>query len=151
MYPFRDKFVLEENNFDYNNDKVLIKIGGLHSAKGLNNYSMYDIGNSVYELARINKRKSLHTVFLDRYFKDTDGKITDAMNDSTGWYTKNFKNFIQLGKPDKWTIIDLRPLRNEFYYQRRFVVNEQIKLYFDRYDLVIIPPTDKEPTLNISK
>ncbi|MFD2824515.1 hypothetical protein ACFS5M_12605 [Lacinutrix iliipiscaria] len=141
---------LDSNNFDFESDKMLIKVGGLHTAKGMNSYRMFDIGNTVFELARINNKSSLHICFMSRYSFDND-TIVDAMDDTKSWNYRSFKDFIQMGKKDQWTIIDLRPLRNYVYYKRKYLINDSIKEYFDRYDIIIIKPLEISTQLNIEK
>lgn len=137
---------LKNSNFDYSEDKTLIKTGGIHSAKGLNNYSMYDIGITIFEVAKFNGNGSINSIFLSRFEKDND-TIIDAL-DAHSWYSNSFKDFIQMGKRDEWAIIDLRPLKNTFYYKRDYLVNDRIKEYFDRYDLIIITPMEINPLPN---
>lgn len=137
---------LISTGFQHSEDKMLVKIGGLHAAKGMNNYRMYDIGNTIFELARLNGNSSLHSVFLSRYYLN-NGTMEDVLETDT-WYSKNYKAFLQMGKKDTWTIIDLRPMRNLFYYKQKYLVNDIVKNYFDRYDIIIVAPTEESPVPN---
>lgn len=137
---------MNSSNFNKNEDKMLIKIGALHSAKGLNNYFMYDIGNSVAEFARFNGTSSLHIRVMNRYYFD-EGKVEDGLDYNTKM-TKAFKDFLKLGKKDEWTIIDLRPMRELVYYKRIYLLNDRVREYFDRYDVIIISPTEVDVTHN---
>ena len=137
---------LKKSNFDYSDDKMLIKIGGIHSAKGMNNYSMYDIGNTIFEIAKFNGNSAINSVFLSRFQMDND-TIIDALN-ANSWYSNSFKDFIQMGKKDEWAIIDLRPLKKALYYKRDYLVNDRVREYFDRYDLIIITPMEINPIPN---
>lgn len=134
--------------FNLASDKMYIKIGGLHSARGLNNYSMYDIGNTFAELARFHGNSSLHSTFFSRYSKDKSGKRVDELENKESWTAKSFADFLQMGKKDEWAIIDLRPLREKFYYKRIYEVNDRVREYFRRYDIIIIAPTEEEPKAN---
>lgn len=139
---------LQAHQFDFGKDKLLVKIGGLHAARGKNNYSMYDVGNTLGELARFYGNRSLHIEVMSRFYQEKDGTVIDELEQQDTWYTKNFSDLFQMGKKDQWTIIDLRPLKDSLYYQRDFIVNDRIKEYFDRYDVIMITPMDEEPTVN---
>lgn len=53
-----------------------------------------------------------------------------------------------MAKKDQWTIIDLRPMRESFYYKRKYLVNDMIRQYFDRYDIIVITPLEVQPIAN---
>ena len=126
-------------------ERLFLKIGGLHAAKGMNNYYRYDIGNLIYETARLTGRKSLHTVIIDRFWVQEDGEWTDSLEDSTSWLATNLGQLLQAGKPDRWTVIDLAKVRKQGLYGKD--VHPTVRQYFERYDLFIIPPADLEPKL----
>ncbi|WP_020569403.1 hypothetical protein [Neolewinella persica] len=139
---------LQATDFKLQSDKLLVKMGGLHTAKGKNNYSMFDVGNTLAELARFHGNSSLHTDVLSRYHQGADGEITDELADKESWFAKSFGDFIQMGRKEEWAVIDLRGLRDSFYYQQKFEVNDRIREYFDRYDVVLITPMDVEGIKN---
>jgi hypothetical protein len=141
---YRSHFV---NADQISNEKLFLKIGGLHAAKGLNNYNRYDLGNIIYETSRLTGRKSCHMVVLDRYWMNAANEVEDVLQDSTSWYGTNFQQILNVGKPDEWSVIDMDKIRKQGLYKKE--VNERVRDYFERYDIVIIPPVDREPTLNI--
>ena len=104
---FIDNFVKFLNS-SHNKEKLLIKIGGLHAAKGINGYNMYDIGNTLYEYARLNKGESIHIVFMNRFETDDEGQVTDVLSDTTSWFTKNFHTAIHRRKHSSLRQLPLR-------------------------------------------
>lgn len=126
-------------------ERLFLKIGSLHAAKGMNNYYRYDLGNLIYETARLTGRKSLHAVVLERYWESDDGGVTDLLQDSTSWLATNFGQVLRVGRPDKWTAIDAALIRKQGLYLED--VSPALRQYFERYDLFIIPPADREPAL----
>ncbi|MCH2215095.1 MAG: hypothetical protein MK086_08000 [Flavobacteriales bacterium] len=140
---------LTDENFDFSKDKMIIKTGGLHAAVGMNNYSMFDLGNTIYELSRFYGHSSVHLDALSRFTIDDD-TLRDVMEESGSWYFKNFKELIQMGDQNEWTIIDLRSMKDDVFYQRKYLLQESTLNYFKRYDLVIIPPADEDLILNVN-
>ncbi|MBK6640325.1 MAG: hypothetical protein IPG39_03390 [Bacteroidetes bacterium] len=68
-------------------------------------------------------------------------------------YGYRFKGLFQMAKKDKWTVIDLRPLRSKVFYNRAFKLDEIILEIFKNYDWFIMPPldTDAAPNYNSLK
>ncbi|WP_116107153.1 hypothetical protein [Lewinella sp. IMCC34191] len=139
---FRSVFLQDGKISD---ERLFLKIGGLHAAKGMNAYYRYDIGNIIHETARLTGRRSVHIAIIDRYWLETDSEVIDLLADSTSWHAQNFHQLLQAGQPDQWTIIDLDKIRKQGLYLEN--VHETVRKYFERYDLFIIPPADREPEL----
>jgi hypothetical protein len=134
--------------FDVQKDKMLLKIGGVHAGRGFSPLSLFELGNTLSELADFNGNQSLHINFNARYYKD-NGKEVDELADTTG-FGYRFKALLQMAKKDKWTVIDLRPLRYDIFYARRYKLDEIIWDIFKGYDLYIIAPFDIDPTPNFT-
>ncbi|WP_299524032.1 hypothetical protein [Winogradskyella sp.] len=134
-------------NFDLSKDKLLIKMGGYHLSKGFSPLSIYEVGNTLNEVAEYHGNTALNIGFMSRYSKEGD-VITDNYN-SENRYFKARKDLLQMGKKDQWVVIDLRPMiKGHFYYPKKFNLNPQLAELVQRYDLLIIPKMEVEGILN---
>ncbi|MCK5941379.1 MAG: hypothetical protein KAI24_05365 [Planctomycetes bacterium] len=129
---------LREAAFDPARDRVVVKIGGLHAVRGLNGFSMYDVGNAVSERARAEGASSLHVAFQRRFALE-DGEVVDQVDE---FRHPGLRGLLRAGRPDAWTIVDLRPLRERAIYQRQFGLSDFERSYFMAVDVVVIPPPD---------
>ena len=132
--------------FDQTKDKMLLKMGAVHTGRGFSPLSLFEIGNTLSELAVFNGNRSLHIEFGSRYFIE-NGKEVDALSNEKGFLYR-YQAFLQMSKKDKWTVIDLRPLRNTVFYQRKFNLDSIVLEIFKNQDLYVMPPVDKDPTPN---
>ena len=128
---------------EVSDERLFLKIGGLHAAKGMNDYYRYDIGNVIFEFARLTGRRSLHTIILNRHMVEEDGTVSDLLQDTSSWYASNLAQLLAVGKPDQWTVIDLAKIRKQGLYFKD--AHDTVRKYFERYDVFIIPPADREP------
>jgi hypothetical protein len=140
----REGFV--SSGFDARKDKMLVKIGGVHAGRGFSPLSLFEIGNTLNELAESGGKTSLHVNFGSRYYTE-GGSVVDSLSDKAS-YSYRFFGLAQMAKKDQWTVIDLRPLREVVFYHRRFKIDEVLLDLFRRYDLYIIPPAESDPTPN---
>ncbi|MEM0991945.1 MAG: hypothetical protein AAGI49_02870 [Bacteroidota bacterium] len=138
----------ERINFDLAKDKMLLKMGGIHTARGFSWLSLYEIGNTLNELANFHDNTSLHLSFQSRFYEE-DGKMVDAL-DNPKSYGSRYKDFLQMAKSDQWTIIDLRPLKSKYFYARKYLTSDLIKDVFEQHDVIIVPKKDVEPSLNFT-
>lgn len=132
--------------FDTKKDKMLLKMGGVHTGKGFSPLSLFEIGNTLSELAAFNGNKSLHINFNSRFYMD-NGKEVDDLADTKG-FGYRFRALLQMSKKDKWTVIDLRPMRPNVFYARKYNLDEIILEIFKNHDLYIMPPMDIDPKPN---
>ncbi|MEM9886295.1 MAG: hypothetical protein AAF849_10405 [Bacteroidota bacterium] len=139
---------LERINFDIRKDKMLLKMGGIHTARGFSWLALYEIGNTLNELANYHGNTTLHISFNSRYWEE-DGKIVDGLADKEG-YTYRYKDFLQMAKKDQWVILDLRPMKYKMFYSRNFLVSDLVKDVFEQHDLIILAPTEREATNNFT-
>jgi hypothetical protein len=123
-------------------------MGSVHTGRGFSPLSLFEIGNTLSELASFHGNRSLHIEFGSRYFIE-NGKESDALADDKGFLYR-YRAFLQMAKKDKWTVIDLRPLRNTVFYQRKFDLDPIILEIFKNHDLYVMPPTDRDITPNYS-
>lgn len=134
--------------FDLQHDKMLLKMGGVHTGRGFSPLSIFEIGNTLSELADFNGNRSLHINFNSRFYID-NGKEIDDLTDEKG-FAYRFQALLQMSKKDKWTVIDLRPLRSDVFYARRYKLDELILEIFKNHDLYIMPPLDIDPKPNFT-
>ncbi len=140
---------LKNKNFDISKDKLLIKMGQNHLAKGFSPLALYEVGNTLSEIAAYNGNQSFNIAFMSRFSTDK-GKIIDLMNSDNNYY-KRSNDLRQMGKKDEWVVIDLRKLiKGHFYRPNKYRFNETIENLVKRYDVVVIPKTEVEGTLNYS-
>lgn len=134
------------NRFDFKKDKMLLKMGAVHTGRGFSPLSLFEIGNTLSELAASNGNSSLHAEFGSRYAVE-NGKEIDFLADSKS-FSYRYHGLLQMAKKDQWAVIDLRPLREEVFYRRRFALDDLILDIFRRHDIFIIAKQDLDPTPN---
>jgi hypothetical protein len=118
--------------------KAFVKIGNVHSVRGLSYLGHYDVGNLVAELANLNGTTSTHIQDMRRYRKNDKGEVMDFYNKGYEVYP----HIITQTDSTRWVIIDLRPLRE-------LLVNGKLKAGKDERDLirqndiVLLTPVDE--------
>lgn len=125
---------------DGRDPKVVFKFGAYHMYRGLTPTHIYDIGNTVSELAEGNGKQSLHI-----YFMGLKGSANSFMAGNQPFdNTKDFDPAIlaALGdraEGDEWTLFDLRPLRRE----RLKDIDPSFKQFIHAFDMMVIVPEAK--------
>jgi len=138
---------LEEHNFDIRRDKLLVKMGSYHLSRGFSPLALHEVGNTLSELASYHGNESLNIAFSLRYYNE-NGIIQDIL-DSDAEYRLRLKDLLKMGKKDEWVVIDLRPMiKGHFYGPVKFKFNKYVEDLVKRYDLLVIPMTDEDPTRN---
>ena len=130
--------------------KILIKMGGSHTQRGLTSNKVYDIGNLISELADFNGANDLNIAFMFRYYEDEEepnGYFDNAEGNSK-WLNARKPLMLQ-GKVNEWTVIDLRSLKRAVINNRMKCSSAIYDLLFD-VDLIIIPPKSKDIELHYS-
>lgn len=119
--------------------KVLVKLGGVHLTHGKSQYGRYDVGRHLHEKAKENNTQFLAIRHVWRYKngKDQVGK--------SGW--KNTSFLMQMGKKDKWTLIDLRPLK-KLVQENKLTLDKGTAWELKNYDLFLISPNDSKGKIN---
>ena len=141
---------LLQKDFDISKDKLLIKMGGYHLSKGFSPLGLYEVGNTLNELAAFHGNSTLNIAFSNRYYTE-EGQVIDIL-ESTQEYQQRYKDLDQMGRKDEWVVIDLRPMiKGHFYRPVKYKFNKYIKDLVKRYDLLIIPRTEISPTPNYTK
>ncbi len=138
---------LKNNKIDLSKEKILFKMGAYHLSKGFSPLNFYEVGNMINGFADFHDKKPLHITFSSRFYLE-NGEIKDVL-DSDESYVQRYKDLDKYGLKDEWVIIDLRPIiKGYFYYPRILNFNEHIIEIAKSYDLLIIPKTEMNPTLN---
>lgn len=132
-----------EAGFDLSSDKLLLKIGAFHAGRGWSPLSLYELGNTLSELAEFHGNQSLNIYFYPRFYEE-DGKVVDDLDPNS-----SLAILQHFGKKDQWTVIDFRPIKETIFYFRKYVVNDYLKDVVKRFDLMVLPPVDFDPTINI--
>lgn len=124
--------------------KVVFKFGAYHMYRGLTPTNIYDIGNTVSELAEVNGKQSLHI-----YFMGLKGSANSFMGGNQAFdNTKDFDPAViaALGEQsdgDAWALFDLRPLR-----RIRFKgLDPDFKRFIHAFDMMVIVPEAKAVTV----
>lgn len=116
-------------------EKVFFKMGANHLAKGMNLMTnLYDIGNSLYELAQRNKTNFSNVYLMVRYSEE-NGKVIDDLEQTNN---ENPKVFSKLYDKEKWVLVDLRTLRPRMKYDNS-LTSDTYKLV-EKYDYVLVSP-----------
>lgn len=114
--------------------KVFFKLGGAHLTHGISPFGVDDIGKELEEIAHKNNSGflSIHHLIAYRNGKNNIKK--------KGW--KSLKLFLQLGKKEEWTVIDLRPIREKIK-AGLITTSEKSAYEIMNYDLILISQNDQ--------
>lgn len=133
---------------DSTNSKFIIKLGALHAMRGTTPLGIEDVGEVVHQTAIKNGQNDLNIFFMFRYYldKEEDLGYFDNSEGSSTWLQERKPLMLQ-GRPDSWTIIDLKKLRNMLDSSNLFVF-QTIYDIMNRHDYIIIPPASQDVTEN---
>ncbi|WP_298897169.1 hypothetical protein [uncultured Psychroserpens sp.] len=120
--------------------KVVLKLGSVHLTHSTSQLGVNDIGKFLSEKAKANNTEFLSFFYLPRYKNGEDLINNDQF--------KSLSIVLSLGKKNKWTLIDLRPIRKMMLEGQLNTKNEIVAFGLISYDFVLIPPDDKNGTLN---
>ncbi|MCC5854820.1 MAG: hypothetical protein JJU10_03955 [Idiomarina sp.] len=139
--PVRVSYFLE--NFDTNfanasavnsEPKVFLKMGSNHLGRYRNMLNLKDIGNHVKQLAELRGQRSVHIRYLNRFLEGRD------MTENSNW--QESARLASVGDKERWSLIDLRPLR-ELLLAGELQVNNFEQREIINYDFMVIPPNDE--------
>ena len=118
---------------------VFTKLGSAHLARGLSPFGVNDVGKYLTEKAEKNKTGflSIRQLIAYRNGKSNIGK--------SGW--KMVTMFLELGRKDQWTAVDLRPYR-EMLRRGEITADKKFTFELNSYDILLIPPDDQYPEVN---
>lgn len=132
---------MEQLNFNLEKGRLFVKIGSVHAGRGFTLLRHYEVGNTISELAEAAGGQSLHIAVYDRYRKEGD-RIVDGLETD-----KRYEVFRQFGREVDWTLIDLRPLKRQAYYDG-FKMERFVGELMLGFDMVLISPVDEDPVPN---
>lgn len=118
--------------------KAFVKIGNVHSVRGISYLGHYDIGNLVAELANLNGTSSTHIQCMRRYRKNDQGETMDFYNQGYEVYP----HIITQTDSTRWNIIDLRPLRELLTNGKLKVAGKDERDLIRQNDIVLLIPVD---------
>jgi len=109
--------------------KVLLKLGHNHSIRGRSWSDVLSLGNFISEFARSNGMNSFHLAVYN--------------NNATGDYgvlgsTPDYKPLADAAAKDRWTVIDLRPLREYAYGGKLAGLNPELRRVIFGFDAVLL-------------
>jgi uncharacterized iron-regulated protein len=113
--------------------KVFLKMGSFHMGRQRSPLNLYDIGNHIHQLAESKNQQSVHIYYLNRFLEGKD------MVGRRGW--EGSERFISSGDREKWTLIDLRPLREQLLIGSLRGSDIEMRTILN-YDFIIIAPED---------
>lgn len=113
--------------------KIFFKFGAVHVARGTSFSGFQEIGNTIYELSKLNQTKSFTITAFPRYiyYEKTDS-IQDILE-------KEDSEILQFTNLNKWTIIDLKELF-KLSIDNHISLNKEITSYIEKYDAILVPP-----------
>lgn len=139
------KSELEKMNFDFDEDKLFVKMWRGHLTNGVTPNGFYGVGNMLMEFAAYHNHSSLNIGILSRYMTVGD-EVVDALSQE-GSVRPMHQPFVAQGQKDQWVLIDLRPFTESFYWGNYIQTKEM--LYMMRsYDMILIPKTDHKARVN---
>ena len=145
----RNKVLLREalgkSNFDFEEDKLFLKMWRGHLTKGTTPNGFYGVGNTLMELAAYHEKSSLTIAVIERYTKK-DNEVIDVLESDAYIFAPN-KIFTPLGKKNDWILVDLRPFNKEFHWGN-FIMTLDMQKMINSYDMIIIPKTDYKAVIN---
>jgi len=117
--------------------KVVLKLGHWHVYRGIYRGNVFTFGNFLSEFAVSNGKK---TFFLS----------TALLGDPDEW--RNTKGpWVDVVNPDKWTIIDFRPLRKYAHAKRIEDLSEGIKALLFRVDALLVIGNARPGTYTLTR
>ena len=136
---------LENASFDFNKDKLFVKMWRNHLGKGMAINGAFGVGNMLLEKASYHEKKSLTIAVVNRFIQTDEGVVDEFASESR--FAKIYQDIIQLGKKDEWVLIDLRGCIEKIYYGN-YIHNQGVFKMFSRYDMIVIPPLDEKAAPN---
>ncbi|MCB9309761.1 MAG: hypothetical protein H6567_06885 [Lewinellaceae bacterium] len=128
--------------------KFIIKLGALHTVRGVTPLGIKDVGEVVHQAANLNRTNDVNVYFMFRYYQD-DGEELGYFDNAEGnskWLNE-LKPLMLQGKPDKWILINLKAL-GMFIKSNNLFVFHPIADMIQGHDFIIIPPASKDVTEN---
>lgn len=129
----------DENSAKTNNPKVLLKLGGVHLTHGKSPFGVNDIGMHLHNRVAENNSGFLSIRHLITY---RNGKSNIG---KSGW--ESVTMFLELGRKDQWTAVDLRPFRKQLQ-DGLITTTDKYSFELMSYDILLISPDDQYDRAN---
>lgn len=117
--------------------RVFVKLGNVHLTHGRSPFGVDDVGKYLTE-----KSSDAGFLIVRHLITYRNGK---SNVDKSAWKSVNL--FLQLGRKDQWTVVDLRPFR-EMLDSGELVTDKHSAYELRSYDLLLISPDDQYPKVN---
>jgi hypothetical protein len=118
--------------------KGFIKIGNVHSDRGLNRLLQYDIGNTASELAEAAGSRSVNIYGMRRYRKSATGEVSDFLKDGY----EPLLNFVSLTDKENFVLIDLAPIKDLYLGRKIKIESKDERDLVIAYDFILLTPVD---------
>lgn len=135
----KQKFESYYSSQEESKPKVFLKLGSVHLTRGISPFRVDDLGKFLTEKAEENETGFLSIRQMVAY---RNGR---SLIGRSGWESVGM--FLELGKMDKWTVVDLRPLREKLI-KGLIKTNEKYTFEILSYDLLLLPPNDSFDKVN---
>ena len=115
--------------------KMLLKMGSMHTVYGRTANTIYDIGNTLYEVALLNNSKAFNIALAGRYYIRSTGEKIDRLE-----FVPEYEKLFEFEKENIWTIVDLRAIKKALYNREVSMPNLD-RTFIDllmRYDAVLM-------------
>ena len=129
-----DNFLAQDDT-----QKVFVKMGGVHLTHGKSPFGVNDLGLYLHKKAKANNSEfvSIRHLITYRNGKSNIGK--------SGW--KSVTMFLELGRKDQWTAVDLRPFRKQLQ-DGAITTTDKYRYEIMSYDILLISPDDQYDKAN---
>lgn len=127
--------------------RVFVKMGATHLAYGKTWLGIYDLGTLIKELSYFNGTKSTSINCFSRYSENTDGKVSDYLEEDGG---EDFRPILELAEKDKWILIETKPIL-KFVKDRKIELNNNLKTLISGYDFILFSPIRTQVELNYAE
>lgn len=129
------------------NDKLLVRIGGLHTARGTR-LSSYDLG----DLTNAPQYSSVSFSCSSRYYKEGN-TINDYWADRS--YSDIEFSFRKMGRMDEWVLIDLKLILNDWKKGKILLPDDHsyhmMRQTIEGYVYLLIAPLDEDQEVLLSE
>jgi len=114
-------------------EKVLMKFGTMHVARGYTPLNQLDVGNAASELGVLRGGGSFHVGVTTRGQRMLDGSFIEFLPRAP-----HLQRFVDAMGDAEWAVFDLRPLRPIFHQERNQRGREGLNGYVWRLDALVI-------------
>lgn len=119
--------------------KVFLKFGSVHLTHGLSPFGVDDMGKFLHERSNNDSTGFLSIRYL---ISHTNGRSNLGR---PGWSRTSM--FLELGRKDQWTAVDLRPFRAQLK-KGLITADENMTFELMSYDILLLSPNDRYAKTN---